>query len=170
MNAQSLDDDLSEEQEEYAQNVYVYHLVNAATSLAKATKQDVGGPRTSVQDVSVGFGPDRFRLNVYCKDAPGVVVYTDPAAEDEGDLDSLPDGNYGSRTLEENKRIHFYDLKDCYRQRRDRTHQLVAQLSTLNSHKKHTKYVFSLKGCLKRIFESIVSSKPSLLHFATRRR
>ena len=74
LNALSLVGDLSDEQEEYAQNVYVYHLVNAATSLAKATKQDVGSPRTSVQDVSVGFGPDRFRLNVYCKDAPGVVA------------------------------------------------------------------------------------------------
>ena len=34
----------------------------------------IGGPQTSVQDISVGFGPDRSRLNVYCKDAPGVVV------------------------------------------------------------------------------------------------
>ena len=62
----------------------------------------------------MGFGPDRNRPNVYCKDAPGVVVYTDPAAEDEGDLDSLPDGNYGARTLEKNERIHFCDLKDRY--------------------------------------------------------
>ena len=38
--------------------------------------------------------------------------------------------------LEENERIHFCDLKDCYRQRRNRTRQLVAQLTTLNSHKK----------------------------------
>ena len=58
-----------------------------------------------------------------------MVVYTDPAAEDEGDLDSLPDGNYGSHTLEENEQIHFCDLKDRYRQRRDRTRQLVAQLA-----------------------------------------
>ncbi len=71
----------------------------------------------------MGFGLDHLRLKVYCKETPGVVVYTDPAAENKGDLDSLPDGNYGSRTLEENVRHHYSDLKD-------------AQLSTLNSHKK----------------------------------
>ena len=61
------------------------------------------------------------------KEAPGVVVlYTDSAAEDEGDLDSLPDGNYDARTLEENERHHCSDLKDRYRQRRDHTRQLVA--------------------------------------------
>ena len=104
--------------------------------MANASGKDVGGPRNSVQDITVGFAPDRLRLNVYCKEAPGLVVYTDPAAEDEGDLDSLPDGNYGARTLEENERHHYSDLKDRYRQRRDRTRQLVAQLSTLNSRKK----------------------------------
>jgi hypothetical protein len=35
--------------------------------------------------------------------------------------------------LTENERIHYSDLKDRYRQRRDRTRQLVAQLSTLNT-------------------------------------
>ena len=55
-----------------------------------------------------------------------VVLYTDPAAEDEGDLDSLPDGNYGARTLVENERHHCSDLKDRYWQRRDHTRQLVA--------------------------------------------
>jgi hypothetical protein len=136
LNALSLDGDLSDKQEAYAQSGYVYHLVNAATALANASGKDVGGPRNSVQDITVGFAPDRLRLNVYCKEAPGLVVYTDPAAEDEGDLDSLPDGNYGARTLEENERHHYSDLKDRYRQRRDRTRQLVAQLSTLNSRKK----------------------------------
>ena len=34
------------------------------------------GPRNSVQDISVGFGLDCSRLNVYCKEAPGVVVYS----------------------------------------------------------------------------------------------
>ena len=63
----------------------------------------------------MGFGLDRARLNVYCKEAPGVVVYTDPAAEDEGDLDSLQDVNYGCRTFEKNERIHYSDLKDRYR-------------------------------------------------------
>ena len=93
-----------------------------------------------------------------------MVVYTDPAAEDEGDLDSLPDGNYGAHTLEENERIHFCDLKDRYRQRRD----------CLNSHKKHTKLEVRLlaqrlsKEDIRKL--SIVSSKPSLLHFATSRR
>ena len=32
----------------------------------------------------MGFGPDRSRMNVYCKEAPGSVVSTDPAAEKEG--------------------------------------------------------------------------------------
>ena len=62
-----------------------------------------------------------------------MVVYTDPAAEDEGDLDSVLDGNYGAKTLDHNERIHYGDLKDRYRQRRDRTRQLVVQLSTLNT-------------------------------------
>ena len=62
-----------------------------------------------------------------------MVVYTDPAMEDEADMDELLDVNYGVGTLTENERIHYGDLKDRYRQRRDRTRQLVAQLSTLNT-------------------------------------
>ena len=76
MNALSLDGDLRDEHAEYAQNVYVYHLVKAANALANASRNDAGGPRNnSVQDISVGFGLDVSRLNVYCKEAPGVVVY-----------------------------------------------------------------------------------------------
>ena len=82
----------------------------------------------------MGFETDRMRLNVVCKEPPGVVVYTDPAEEDEGELDTVLDGNY----VEKNERIHYNDLNDRYRQRRDRTRQLVAQLSTLNSRKKLT--------------------------------
>ncbi len=48
-------------------------------------------------------------------------------------MDSVLDGNYGAKTLTHNERIHYGDLKDRYRQRRDRTRQLVAQLSTLNA-------------------------------------
>ena len=62
-----------------------------------------------------------------------MVVYTDPAMEDEADMDELREMNYGAGTLTENERIHYGDLKDRYRQRRDRTRQLVAQLSTLNT-------------------------------------
>jgi len=62
-----------------------------------------------------------------------VVVLTDPAMEDEYEMDELLDGNYGAGTLTENERIHYGDLKDRFRQRRDRTRQLVAQLSTLNT-------------------------------------
>ncbi len=62
-----------------------------------------------------------------------MVVYTDPAMEDEADMDSLLDGNYGAETFTHNERIHYGDLKGRYRQRRDRTRQLVAQLSTLNT-------------------------------------
>jgi hypothetical protein len=38
----SLDGNLRNKQEEYAENVYVYHLNNAATALANAARQDVG--------------------------------------------------------------------------------------------------------------------------------
>ena len=49
-------------------------------------------------------------------------MYTDPAEEDEGELDTLLDGNYGAKTLEHNECIHYGDLKeDRYRKRRDRT-------------------------------------------------
>ena len=93
----SLDGNLRNEQEEYAENVYVYHLINAATTaLANALRQDVGVGHAAIQDISVGFGVDRQRLNVVYTEAPGVMVYTDPAAEDEGDLDSVLDGNYGA--------------------------------------------------------------------------
>ncbi len=129
----SLTGDLRGEQGDYAQNVYIYHLVNAATALAKEMRMDVGGGHTAITDISVGFGVDRQRLNVVCSEAPGVVVLIDPAMDDELEMDELLDGNYGAGTLTENERIHYGDLKDRYRQRRDRTRQLVAQLSTLNT-------------------------------------
>ena len=69
---------------------------------------------------------DRQRLNVVCTEAPGVVVYIDPAMDDKAEMDSVLDGNYGAQTLTQNERIHYGDLKDRYRQRRDRTRQLVA--------------------------------------------
>jgi hypothetical protein len=95
----SLTGDLRSEQEEYAENVYVYHLINAATALANASRQDVGEGHAAVKDISVGFGVDRQRLNVVCTEAPCVVVYTDPPAmEDEADMDSLLDENYGAFT------------------------------------------------------------------------
>ncbi len=76
----SLTGDLREEQGDYAQIVYVvYHLVNAATALAKESGQEVGDGHTTLRDISVGFGVDRPRLNVVCSEPPGVVVYTDPA-------------------------------------------------------------------------------------------
>ncbi len=62
----SLDGNLRNEQEEYAENVYVYHLINAATALANASRQDVGEGHATIQDISVGFGVDRQRLNVVC--------------------------------------------------------------------------------------------------------
>ena len=105
----------------YAENVYVYHLINAATALANAARQDVGVGHAAIQDISVGFGMDRQRLNVVCTEAPGVVVFTDPAMDDEYEMDSVLYGNYGAKTLTQNERIHYGDLKDRYRQRRDRT-------------------------------------------------
>ena len=98
----SLTCDLRGEQEDYAQNVYVYYLVNAATALAKASRQDIGAGHTAIKDISVGFGVDRQRLNVVCTEAPGEVVYTDPAMEDEVDMDELLDVHYGAETLNEN--------------------------------------------------------------------
>ena len=70
----SLTGDLRGEQGDYAQNVYIYHLVNAATALAKESRMDVGKGYTAITDISVGFGVDRQRLNVVCTEAPGVVV------------------------------------------------------------------------------------------------
>ena len=134
LRAVSLTGNLRGKQEDYAQNVYVYHLVNAATALANASRQDVGGAgHTAIKDISVGFGMDRQRLNVVCTEPPGVVVYTDPAMDDEYEMDELLDVSYGAETLTQNERIHYGDLKDRFRQRRDRTRQLVAQLSTLNT-------------------------------------
>jgi hypothetical protein len=75
----SLDGNLRDEQEEYAVNVYMYHFSNAATALANASRKEVGSGHATIQDISVGFGVDRPRLNVVCTEAPGVVVYTDPA-------------------------------------------------------------------------------------------
>ncbi len=49
-----------------------------------------------------------------------MVVYTDPAMDDEGDMDSMLDGNYGATSLDHYKREHYNDLIDRYRQRRDR--------------------------------------------------
>ena len=72
MRGLSLDGDLRDEQEEYAENVHVYDLINSATALANSSRKDVGGSHTSVQDISVGFGVDRLHLNVVCKEAPGV--------------------------------------------------------------------------------------------------
>ena len=83
----SLTGDLRGEQGDYAQNVYIYHLVNAATALAKESRIDLVGGHTAISDISVGFGVDRQRLNVVCKEAPGVVVLTDPAMEDEYEMD-----------------------------------------------------------------------------------
>ena len=99
----SLDGNLRDEQEEYAENVYIYHLINAATALANASRKDVGHGHAAIQDITVGFGVDRPRINVVCTEAPGVVVYTDSAAEDEGDLDSVLDGNYGAKSLDHNE-------------------------------------------------------------------
>ena len=90
-----------------------------------------------------------------------MVVYTDPAAEDEGDLDS------GAKTLNHNERIHYGDLKDRYRQRRDRTRQLVAQRSTLNTRNNLNPIEVRLLG--KTISGSIATSKRLLLLFATSR-
>jgi hypothetical protein len=117
----SLNGDLRGEQGDYAQNVYVYHLVNAATALAKEMRMDVGGGHTAITDISVGFGVDRQRLNVVCAEAPGEVVLSDPAMDDEVEMDELLDAHYGANTMTENERIHYGDLKDRYRQRRDRT-------------------------------------------------
>jgi hypothetical protein len=70
----SLDDNLRDEQEEYAENVYIYHLINAATALANTSRKDVGHGHAAIQDITVGFGVDRPRKNVVCTEAPGVLI------------------------------------------------------------------------------------------------
>ena len=90
---------------EYAQDTHVYHLVNATTSLARSFDRE-GGSRNPVKDVTtVGFGPERPRMNVYCKEAPGSVILTGPAAEVEGDINSLPEteDDFGQNPLSGNK-------------------------------------------------------------------
>ncbi len=58
-----------------------------------------------IKDVTVGFGPDRLRMNIYCKEAPGSVIFTEPAAENERVLDSLPEADdFGQNPLSENER------------------------------------------------------------------
>ena len=100
----SLHGDQSGEEKEYVRNVYVYHLVMAATSLARSFDRE-GGSHNPVKDVTVGFGPDRLRMNIYCKEAPGSVIFTEPAAENERDLDSLPEADsFGQNPLSENER------------------------------------------------------------------
>ena len=65
LNAMSRQGIQSDEQSDYVQDVYVYYyLVNAATMFARLAGRD-GGSHNSVQDVTVGFGPDRPRMNVY---------------------------------------------------------------------------------------------------------
>ena len=98
LNALSLNDELSDEQEEYAENLCVYHLVNAATAcVANASRT-------------------KRRLAWWC------CTPTQPQRRPR----FAADGNYGARTLEENERHHCSDLKDRYWQRRDHTRQLVA--------------------------------------------
>ena len=123
----SLTGNLRGEQEEYAENVYVYHLINAATALTNASRQNVGEGHAAIGDISVGFGVDRLHRGTWCG------CLHRPSHGGKADIDSLLDGNYGAETLTQNERIHYGDLKDRYLQRRDRTRQLVAQLSTLNT-------------------------------------
>ena len=103
LNAMSLHGCHSGEQGDCAQDIYVYHCVNVATALANTAGRDVGA-HNPIQDITVGFELDRFRMNVYCKEAPGSVVFTDPAAEDEGNLNSLPETeDFGHRSFSEIK-------------------------------------------------------------------
>ena len=57
----SLDGNLRDEQEEHAENVYIYHLINAATALANASRQDVGEDHAAIQDIFVGFASQGAR-------------------------------------------------------------------------------------------------------------
>ena len=64
-----------------------------------------GGSHNPVKYITVGFGPDSARIKLYRKEAPGLVLFMDPAAEDEVDLNSLPETeDFGHRSPSENKR------------------------------------------------------------------
>jgi hypothetical protein len=79
------------------------------------SRQNVGGSHTAVQDISVGFRvADRQRINVVCTEAPGVVVYTNPAMDDEGDMESVLDGNYGATSLDHNQHEHYNDTSPSF--------------------------------------------------------
>ena len=99
---------------------------------------------------------------------PGMVVSTTQPKRTRASLIQCWTGrNYGAKTLDHNERIHYGDLKDRYRQRRDRTRKRVAQLTMLNTRNKQ-KSAFWPKRCPRRISRSIASLKRSLL-FATSR-
>ena len=54
---------------------------------------------------------------------------------------------HGHRAIPDiNERIHYGDLKDRFRQRRDRTRQLITQLSTLNTRNNLNPTVVRLLG------------------------
>lgn len=96
-------------------------------------------------------------MNVYCEEAPGSVLFTDPAED------------FGHCSLSENERTHFAELKDRYRQCRDRNRELVAQLSTLNSRTNKLNATEIHLRAKRRMFKSIVGSILSLLRYATSR-
>ena len=100
-----------------------------------------------------------------------MVVLTDPAMDDECEMDELLDANYGAGMLTENERIHYGDLKDRYRQRRDRTRQLVAQLSTLNTRQtlNPTEVRLLARTLTKKISGSLASLRRLPLLFAISR-
>ena len=121
----SLDGNLRDEQEEYAENVFSsmplrrYRMLRVR-KLVVVRPQSKIFPLVSELTVRLHRGTWRGCLH-------------SPAMDNEGDMDSVLDGNYGAKKFDHNERIHYCDLKDLYRQRRDRTRQLVAQLSTLNT-------------------------------------
>ena len=113
----SLDGDLRDEREEYTENVpdqCSYGVAYHVRTLVVPTPPFKIFPWASERIVCAS--------TLYAKSPiEWWFIYTDPAEEDEGELDTMLDGNYGAKTLEQNERIHYGDLKDRYRQRRDRT-------------------------------------------------
>jgi hypothetical protein len=118
--------------QECYQEVYTYHLVNAVQSLTRALEHPHGS-ETPVRDISVGFGPDKDRLLVYCRDFKAYFLRVPAAKEDESDMDTLfAEQIDSSLTTNDQTRVQLAELTERLHVRRARARELVAQLSTLN--------------------------------------
>ena len=128
--------------------------------LARSAGRD-GDSHNPAQDVTVDFGQDRPRMNMYCKEAPGAVVFTDRQQRMRGTSIHCRRQNRrttpSSRTDTGNAEIALANwLPSCL-------------LLILAGSLPRPKPVFSQKSCLRRMLESTVGSILSPLRYAISR-